>query len=330
MLREVMMAGDIYVLIEHLQGELSELSYIMLAAGRVLADGTDGGLVGVLLGHDVDGLVTKLAADRVLVVDHPALAEYTPEAYQNALAALIEQGDPRAVLLGETSIGADVAGGLSAQLGLPQISLCRSVSADGGQLKFTCQICGGKILAEGELPGPTCLVTMVPGGYKVEAGQGTSAPPIEKADAPDLEGLRVSLKGYLEPDVGDVDIAREPILIAVGRGIQQEMNLELVEEVATALGGVVCASRPVVDQGWLATSRLVGKSGKRVSPKVYMAIGISGAPEHAEGIGDAELILAINTDNQAPIFDLANYGAAVDLFDLVPVLAEKIQQAKGG
>jgi electron transfer flavoprotein alpha subunit len=122
-----------------------------------------------------------------------------------------------------------------------------------------------------------------------------------------------------------VDIATEPILVAVGRGIQQEANLELAEELASALGGVICGSRPVVDQGWLPTSLLVGKSGKSVKPKVFLAIGISGAPEHVEGMTGSEIIIAINTDSAAPIFDVAKYGANVDLFELVPTLTEKLQ-----
>jgi len=324
------MSADIYVLIEHLQGKVNEISYIMLAAGRELADGSGGQLVGLLLGKDVEPLASDLGADRVLLIEHPALAEFTPEAYHRTLAALIEKDAPRALLLGETSIGADLSGGLSAALGLPLVSLCRAVAADGGRLTFTSQICGGKILAQGEIPGPTCLLTFVPGGYKPEAGKASTPPPVEKADAPDLENLRVSLKQYIQPETGDVDIAREPVLVAVGRGIQQEMNLELPQELANALGGVVCASRPVVDQGWLGTSRLVGKSGKHVHPKVYLAIGISGAPEHIEGIGGSDLILAINTDPKAPIFDVARYGTSSDLFDLVPVLTEKVRQAKGG
>jgi electron transfer flavoprotein alpha subunit len=243
---------------------------------------------------------------------------------------MISEGSPRAILIGETTMGADVSGTLSARLDLPVVSLCRGVRVEGDALKFESQIYGGKVLAEGELPEPTALVTMVPGDFKAEEGQSTQAPEVVSVTAPDLEGLRVSLKSYIEPEVGDVDISREPILICVGRGIQQEMNLELAEEMAAALGAEVCASRPVVDQGWLATSRLVGKSGKTVKPNVYFAMGISGAPEHSEGIADVEMLIAVNTDEQAPIFDIANYGTTTDLFDLIPVLTEKIKEAKGG
>lgn len=324
------MDGDIFVIIEHLQGQVSEISYIMLAAGRQLTNQAGGNLVAVLLGNDAQGLAADLAADKVLYMDDPALAEFTPDAYQIALAELIKAENPRAVLLGDTSVGAEVAGVLSARLELPLVSRCSTLHAKDGSPKFVSQICGGKIMAEGELPGPTALVTMVPGEFKAEEGKSDQAAEVTAVDAPSLEGLRVTLKQYLEPEVGDVDIATAPILVAVGRGIQQEANLELAEELARALGGVICASRPVVDQGWLPTSRLVGKSGKHVKPKVFIAVGISGAPEHVEGITGSEMIIAINTDPAAPIFDVAKYGAEADALDLLPVLTEKIQEVSSG
>jgi len=324
------MTSDIYVLIEHLQGQVSDMSYMMLAAGRPLAEGSGGNLVAMLLGQDAQGLAADLDADRVLYVDHPALADFSPEAYTRVIAALIKEGAPQVVLLGETSMGADVAGTLSARLDLPIVSLCRNAYAEGGTLKFVSQIYGGKVLAEGELPKPTALITMVPGDFKAEAGQSATSPEVVPTTPPDLEGLKVTHKQFIEPEAGDIDIAKEPILIAVGRGIQQEANLELAEELASAMGGTTCASRPVVDQGWLPTSRLVGKSGKSVKSKIFLAIGISGAPEHVQGITGSEMIIAINTDPSAPIFDVAKYGAEVDAIDLMPVLTEKVQEAKSG
>ncbi|HEY47630.1 MAG: hypothetical protein AMJ88_09205 [Anaerolineae bacterium SM23_ 63] len=324
------MDGNIYVLIEHLQGRVSEISYVMLAAGRVLAAGMDGELVAILLGHEAQSLASDLVADRVLYMDHPALTEFTPEAYQMALAELIEADKPRAVLLGDTSMGAEVAGVLSARLELPLVSHCSTVHVKEGVPKFVSKICGGKIMAEGELPSPTALVTVVPGDFKAEEGKSDQPAEVTTVSAPSLEGLRVTLKQYIEPEIGDVDISTEPILVAVGRGIQQEANLELAEELASAIGGAVCASRPVVDQGWLPINRLVGKSGKSVKPKIFLAIGISGAPEHVEGITGSEMIIAVNTDPSAPIFDVAKYGAEVDAIDLMPVLTEKVQEAKSG
>jgi len=324
------MNRDIFVLVEHLQGRVAEICYVMLAAARVLAQGTGGKVVALLLGHQAQGLAADLAADQVWYIEHPLLADFTSDAYQQVLAELLPSKAPRAVLLGDTSIGAEVAGVLSARLGWPLVSYCRNVRASNGTLEFVCQICGGRIMAEGELPGPSTLVTMIPGGYKPEQGRTAQAPEVIQLEAPDLESLRVVVKQYLEPAAGDVDITKEPVLISVGRGIQQQDNLSLVEELAAAMGSVVSASRPVVDQGWLPSTRLVGKSGKRVKPKIYLALGISGAPEHVEAITDSELIIAVNTDPAAPIFNVAQYGAQIDILELLPVLTEQARQARAG
>ncbi len=319
------MSQDIFVVVEHLRGQVADITHVMLAGARALSQTGGGGVVAVLLGKDAQSLVADLAADRVLYVDSPALAEFTPDAYQIALASLIQAQSPRAVLFGHTSVGMDVAGGLSAKLGIPVVSSCRSFTADG---KFVCQICGGKIMAEGDLPAPTALITMLAGGYKAEAGN--QPPAVEIVAAPALDSLRTSIKQYIEPDTSDVDISKEPLLVAIGRGIQNKDNIELANELAEALGGQVCASRPVVDQGWMPTTRLVGKSGKRVKPKVYLALGISGAPEHVEGMDESDIIVAVNTDSNAPIFNVAKYGTTLDLLDFAPILTERVRSAKGG
>ena len=319
------MSQDIYIVIEHLRGQVADISYTMLAAARELAQSTNGKVVAVLLGHNAKDLAKDFTAEQVLCLDHAALADFTSDAYQKTLADLIGRDPPRAVLFGNTSIGADVASVLSMRLGLPLVSSCRSFTKEG---KFVSQICGGKIMAEGELPDPTALVTMVPGGYQPDQGRSVEAPSITEADVPALDSLRVTLSRYIEPETADVDISKEPLLIAVGRGIQNQDNIELAEDLAQAVGGVVCGSRPVIDQGWLRTSRLVGKSGKHVKPKIYFAMGISGAPEHVEAITDSDTIIAVNIDPVAPIFSVAKYGVEMDIFELVEVLTEKIKQEK--
>jgi electron transfer flavoprotein alpha subunit len=320
------MANDAFVLIEHLRGQVADISYVALAAARKVVEGSDGKVVALLLGHNARELAQDLAADEVLYVDRAELEEFTPDAYWTALAALIRERQPKVVLLGNTSIGADVAGHLSISLKMPLITSCRQVLEDG---KFVCQICGGKILAEGTLPESGVLMTMTPGAHKADDGRASAPPPITEAAVPDLAGLKIQLVKYLEPEAADVDIAKEPLLIAVGRGIQNQDNIALAEELAQAMGGTVCGSRPVVDQGWLATARLVGKSGKHVKPKIYLALGISGAPEHAEAITDSDVIIAVNTDPAAPIFDIAKYGVEADMFDVLPPLTEQVRQAKG-
>jgi electron transfer flavoprotein alpha subunit len=139
----------------------------------------------------------------------------------------------------------------------------------------------------------------------------------------------VRFKKYIEPEAGDVDISQQEVLVAVGRGLQSQDNLELAEELAAALGGAVCGSRPVIDQGWLPLSRQVGKSGLTVKPKIYIAAGLSGAPEHVEGIKGSDLIIAINSDPRAPIFNVAHYGIVGDAAEVLPALAERVKAAKG-
>ena len=322
------MNQDIYVVIEHLRGQVAEISFTMLAAARAIAGGSGGKVVGVLLGKDAQKLAGNLAADQVLYVDHPALGEFTSDAYLPVLSGLIGERQPRATLLGSTTIGSDVVGGLSIRLNAPLISKCQQFLVDGSSIKAVSKICGGKIMAETDLPETTTLVTMIPGGYGPEDGQGGGAT-VEMVAAPSLDGIRVTLSSYIEPEAADVDLEKEPFVVAVGRGIQTQDNIQLAQDLADLLGGVVAGSRPVVDQGWLATSRLVGKSGKRVKAKLYLTLGISGAPEHVEGITGSETIIAINSDPAAPIFNVAKYGANVDLFDLIDPLIEKVREAKG-
>jgi electron transfer flavoprotein alpha subunit len=170
---------------------------------------------------------------------------------------------------------------------------------------------------------------MLPGEVKAEQGKSTRSPAVTAMPLPSLDGLHMSVRQLIEPGAGDVDISKEALLVSVGRGIQQKDNIEVAEELAEVLGAVVTGSRPIVDQGWLPTSRLVGKSGKVVRPKLYFALGISGAPEHVEAITGSDMIIAVNTDPAAPIFNLAKYGAIVDILDLLPVLTEQVRQAKG-
>jgi electron transfer flavoprotein alpha subunit len=321
---------DIHVVVEHLRGQVADITYVALSAARILADHTGGAVIAVLLGHDASGLAADLAADRVLYVDDPALADFNPEHYVAALTELINDAPPRALLFGDTSMGAEVAGVLSARLGIPLVSRCREVTGTDDSLHFISQICGGKILVDGVLPEPTVVVTMVPGGYSPESGTTANAPVLDHVEVAVPVSGRVTFAGYSEPEPGDFDIASVPVLVAIGRGIANEDNIEMAEELAEALGGAVCASRPVVDQGWLPTTRMVGKSGKRVKPDVYLALGISGAPEHVEGMSDSELTIAVNTDPGAPIFDVAQYGTEVDLLDLLPVLIRQVRDAKGG
>ena len=317
---------NIAVVLEHMEGVLAEVSFEMLAKGRELARASGGRLVAVLPGHGVRNLVDELgAADVVTLVEHEALAHYTPEAYERAVAAALKALEPRVTLVASSSMGLDQAAGLSVRLGWPLCAYCRDARLDGDGLSAVSQIYGGKLLAEALVQGAHAICAMLPGAAQAAEGRASGTPAVEKMAPPDLDALRVRFKRLIQPEVGDVDITRESILVSVGRGIQSQDNIPLVEELAQALGGALSASRPIVDQGWLPKTRQVGKSGLSVKPKLYLAVGISGAPEHIEGMRGAELILAINTDPGAPIFDVAHYGVVSDLFDVLPLLTEKIK-----
>ncbi|MBI1957848.1 MAG: electron transfer flavoprotein subunit alpha/FixB family protein [Candidatus Rokubacteria bacterium] len=320
------MSSDIAVVIEHLEGVLAEVSFEMLAKGRELAAAGGGMLWAVLIGHGVTTRAGELgAADGVAVVEHEALAHYTPEAYETAAAAALQALAPRVALVASSSMGLDQAAGLSGTLGWPLCAYCKDVALTDGALIAVSQIYGGKLLATAEVPGEHAICAMLPGAAAAAAGRKSGAPSVREISPPALDGLRVRFKRLIQPEGGDVDITREGILVSVGRGIGSRDNIAVVKELAEALGGAVSSSRPIVDQGWLPKTRQVGKSGLSVKPRLYLAVGISGAPEHIEGMRGAELIVAINTDPGAPIFDVAHYGVVSDLFDVIPALTEQVK-----
>lgn len=320
------MSNDVAVIIEQMEGVIAEVSFEMLVKGRELATATGGRLVAVLAGRDASRLVAELgAADAVALVEHEALAHYTPEAFERAVAEALRALEPRVTLVASTSMGLDPAGGLSVSLGWPLCAYCKDVRLDDGTLIAVSQIYGGKLVAEARVDGVHAICAMLPGAASAGAGRVSGSPAVQHVPPPALDSARVRFRRLLPPEGGDVDITRESILVSVGRGIQSQDNIPLVEELAQALGGALSASRPIVDQGWLPKTRQVGKSGMSVKPKLYVAVGISGAPEHVEGMRGAELIIAINTDPDAPIFGVAHYGVVSDLFDVLPVLTEKIK-----
>ncbi len=318
------MANDIIVLAEHLNGKLADITFEMAGKAKQLAASSGGKAVAVVLGSGVKSLAETIGADSVVYVDDPALAQFNPEAYSRVLAALIKDRAPRWVMMGNTSVGMDLAAGLSVTTGLPLIAYVNALAAEGGTLVATSQIYGGKIQAEAVPDGASCIVSCLAGAFPADAGRG--AAPVEQIASPvPLGDLKVKFVKMIEPAGGDVDITQQPILVSIGRGIGGQENIELAQELAEALGCAVSASRPVTDAGWLPKTRQVGKSGLTVKPKVYLAFGISGAPEHLEGMRGAETIIAVNTDAKAPIFDVAHFGATCDMLDLLPALTEKIK-----
>jgi electron transfer flavoprotein alpha subunit len=320
---------DVWVYVEHLDGAIAPHTYELLGKGRELTVALGGRLVAVLLGHDVSSLAPSLgAADLVLSVDDERLTSFTPDAHARAMRGLADPARPRLLLTGATSPGIDLASLLAGLLAVPMVVNVRALQVEDGRVIATCQLCGGKLLCEVEI-GDAAVLTVLAGAFPAEAGMVDREPQVEAAPPPAaLDQARARVLRLIEPAGEDVDITRAPVLVAVGRGIQRKENLSLAEELAGLLGGVVCASRPVIDQGWLPISRQVGKSGMVVKPALYLALGISGAPEHLEGMRNAELIVAVNTDAGAPIFTVAHYGIVGDMFELIPALMAQLAQRK--
>ena len=317
--------GNVLVLAGRAGKDLTDSTFEMIGAARKLADAW-GGQVEVALFGGSESAAELGAADAVITIDHPALADYVPEAYEIALKHVLEQRSPRLLLLPNDTVGLDLGTSLSVDWKAPQAAYVVGLEAEGDTAVATCQILGGKILAEVELPGDRGICTVVSGAFPAAAGRSDSAGNVVTVDAPAALGsLKTNLQQMIEPDGGDVDITAATMLVSVGRGIGSKDDMDTVQEFADALGVPLSASRPVIDSGWLPKSRQVGKSGLKVKPKAYLMFGISGAPEHLEGMRDAELIIACNTDANAPIFDVAHFGTTCDLFDLAPALVEKLE-----
>jgi electron transfer flavoprotein alpha subunit len=315
---------NVMVLAEHTAGQVSEGTHELIGKAAELAAVLGGATEVALLGPRA--LADQLGdADVVVCVEHPALAEYLPEAYEEALLEVLAQRSPRLLLMSNATVGLDLGSALSVRWEAPLAAYVAALGFDDGALVATSKILGGKVLAEVELPGERAIATVLGGAFSAGAGEGGGGAEILGVAPPAaLDALRMSLRRVVEPDAGDVDIAAADMLVSVGRGIETQDNLEIMAELADALGVPLSASRPVVDAGWLPKTRQVGQSGLKVKPRAYLAFGISGAPEHLEGMRGAELIVACNTDPGAPIFGVAHYGTTVDLFDLVPELVDRV------
>ncbi len=317
--------GKVLVYVETAGDAVAPVTYELLAAARELG----GEVEALVCSPDPGAFAAQLAgADMIVTVAHAALAPYVPEAHQAVLAAAISARGPDTVLVGSTSVGIDLAAGAAAASGRPLVAYCLSLAAEADALVARSQVYGGKLVATTRTEGPA-VFAVLPGAFPEAAGRSGGKGERVALDPPAaLNSLHTRFVSASEPEPG-IDITRAERLVAVGRGIGGPENLELAEELATALGAEVAASRPVVDSGWLPRPRQVGKSGMTVKPKLYVAAGISGAPEHLEGMRDSELIIAINSDAEAPIFEVAHFGTTADLFDLLPALTERLKAAAG-
>ena len=320
-----MSSEDILVVAQTQGDTLADITLELLGAARLLAASTGGEVIGLILSENGARFADALsAADRILCLDDPLLANYAPQPYLDALEQVVRSETPRAVLIGSTSVGLDLASMLAARLDAPVVNGCQRVAVEGDGLTVTASFHAGKMLADVQVTGRPAILLILPGSYRETAETGRAHVLAMPSPEPLASGA-VTFQQMILPAAGDVDITQEAILVGVGRGIQQEDDMEVAEELAEVLGGQLCASRPIVDLGWLPTTRQVGKSGMTVKPKCYFALGISGAPEHAEGLSGAELVIAVNTDPDAPIFEVADYGVVGDLMDVVPAVVETLR-----
>lgn len=319
------MTQDIFVVAEHIKGKLAEVTFELLGKGRELADAKGGQLVAVLLGNGIKNLAGEMSiANQVISVEHVQLENFNPETYSTTLAEIVKAKTPAVTLVANSSMGMDLAAALSIKTNLPLVAYAIDVKMENDSLVATSQLYGGKLNVESQFSAEGAVVSLLAGSSPADKGRAAGSPTVEDFAPPtSLASPKVRFKKLIEPEGGDVDITTQDILVSVGRGIQSVDNIPQMQELAEALGGALSSSRPIVDSKWLPKTRQVGKSGVKVKPKFYLALGISGAPEHIEGMKDAELIVAINSDPNAPIFDYAHYGIVGDLFDIVPALTEK-------
>jgi electron transfer flavoprotein alpha subunit len=317
---------EILVLAEHRKGEIREISFEMLALANRLSGENNLSVVALFLGHKASELSEKLkgACDRVVVMDDPELANYNADHYLLAMELILKEIKPLLTFIGHTATGMDLAPALAARLSLPLATDCLEVNIVDGRIEVIRQIYGGKINAHLSIkPVDQYVFTIRPGSASAEADQGKSgaAETVPVPSWSDLKGRR--FLEYLEAELEDVDIAAADILVSIGRGIAKPENIPVAQEFADAIGATLACSRPVADKEWLPKSRQVGTSGKTVNPKIYIALGISGAFQHQAGMKNANTIIAVNKDPRAPIFSVAHYGIVDDMFKVLPLLTEK-------
>ena len=323
--------AKIFVLAEHRRGSLRDITWEMLTKGRELASSSGAELVALLLGFGVRDFAEELAqrAEQVLLVESERLENFNGAIYQKVLTRLISEYRPELTLIGHTSFGMELAPSLAAQLAIPLSTDCIDLHLEGEKLTTIRQKYTGKVNSEISFPGARqYMVTVRAGSFPME-GEGTYHREIKSLSLPVEETADKTFIEYIDAVVGEVDITQSDILVSVGRGIGDSKNIPLVSGLVEALGATLSCSRPVVDKKWLPKERQVGTSGKTVKPKVYIAIGISGAFQHIAGIKGGTII-AINKDPKAPIFRVANYGIIGDLFKIVPLLKERVSELKAG
>jgi electron transfer flavoprotein alpha subunit len=325
---------NILVITEQREAHWNPVSFEALAAAQQIAAQTQSSVAAVVIGKGVRALADELAAyqiAQVLLVEHDLLDRYTPDGFTVALAQAIAQAKPDLVLLPHTYQVRDFAPKLAASLGKGMIGDCIGYRYENGRLIFVRQMFQGKTAADVTFSGPSpWFASLQAGAFRGDqAARGASPAPVATVSV-DLrpEQIRTTPLELFREAKQAVDLTQAPILVAIGRGIKAPENIPLAQKLAQLMGGELAASRPICDEGWLPMDRQIGSSGQTVSPKLYLALGISGAIQHVVGMKGSRTIVAINKDENAPIFEVADYGIVGDLFELIPALTEALEKTK--
>jgi electron transfer flavoprotein alpha subunit len=323
--------SGILVVVEQRDGRIARISWEAVAAGQRLAAQTGEPVSAVLIGAETESLAAEVATRtiaKVVRVEHPLLAHYTADGFTLALQQHLQTESPAYVVLPHTYQVRDYAPALAARLG--EVLISDVVDISDGPV-FTRQLMQGRLNGVYKHPGSgPCFVSVQAGAFRVDAADAATAPATITTFTPTIDASQIRSKPG-EPFRGSaqtVDLGSAQLIVSVGRGIKEAENLPLVQELATALGAELAASRPICDNGWLPMERQVGSSGQTVAPKLYLAVGISGAIQHLVGMKGSQCIVAINKDPDAPIFEVADYGIVGDLFEVVPALTEAIKAAR--
>lgn len=319
--------GEILVVVEHRQGEVREITEQMLWKANDLCEKHAHTLTAVLLGGKDEPFIQDLTerADKVIAVEDDRLKDFNGDIYKEILYRLIKENQPLLTLIGHTPWGMDFGPALSVKTGLPIATDCVDILLEDGGPRVIRQIYSGKIFSRVSLKkSDGYLVTVRSGAFPTDKVGERKAEVIKLEIPADLPEVGKQFVAFEEAGAGEVDITQADLLVSIGRGIGEEDNVAAMKAFAELMGGVLSCSRPVVDKNWLPKYHQVGTSGKSVKPKVYLAFGISGAFQHVAGITGAGCVIAVNKDKKAPIFRVADYGVADDLFKIVDALKEKV------
>jgi len=330
------MSESILIVVEQREGKLNRASWETITAGQAIAAATGWPLEAAVVGSGTAGIASEVAAKKlakVYAVESSKLEPYTPDAFAAALKQFLSTKQPKLVLMPHTYQVRDFVPKLATAMGRTVISDCVGFKHENGKLLFTRQMFQGKFAADVSFNSdPPWFATLQNGAFrgdKVEAG--ASSAPVETVNV-EIAGevIRNKPQEVFKEAKQAVDLTQAEIIVSVGRGIKEQKNIEIAKQLADALGGDLAASRPICDSGWLPMDRQIGSSGQTVAPKLYLALGISGAIQHIVGMKGSRAIIAINKDSEAPIFEIADYAVVGNLFDIVPPLIEEVKKAKAG